>query len=82
MRGNNFTRVTTPLGGIADLVAACKSENERLKLDCIAKARYLAEKLKLLGLDRTDDPYDQRNTHKFVDDMTKHASGRTGRMVM
>ena len=40
------------------------------KLDRIAKTRYL-EKLKLLGLDKTDDPYDSRNSHKFVDDMTK-----------
>ena len=40
------------------------------KLDRIVKTRYL-EKLQLLGLDRTDDPYDPRNSHKFVDDMTK-----------
>ena len=40
------------------------------KLDRIVGTRYL-EKLKLLGLDEKDDPYDPRNSHNFVDDMTK-----------
>ena len=43
--------------------------DERL-LDSIAKTRYL-EKLKLLGLDKKDDPYDPINSHNFVDDMTR-----------
>jgi len=40
------------------------------KLDSIAKTRYV-EKLKLLGLDEKDDPYDPRNSHNFVDGMTR-----------
>ena len=40
------------------------------KLDSIAKTRYL-EKLKLLGLDEMDDPYDPVNSHNFVDDMIR-----------
>ena len=39
-------------------------------LDCVAAARYV-DKLRLLGLDLKDDPYDQQNSSKFVDDMTK-----------
>ena len=40
------------------------------KLDSVAKTRYL-EKLKLLGLDEMDDPYDPVNSHNFVDDMIR-----------
>ena len=40
------------------------------KLDPIARARYL-EKLKLLGLGESGDPYDEKNDPNFVDDMTK-----------
>ena len=46
-------RETTPLGGIAE----CGMSDYYKKLDSIAKARYL-EKLKLLGLDEKDGPYD------------------------
>lgn len=40
------------------------------KLDRVAAARYL-KKLSLLGLYEKDDPYDPRNAHNFVNDMTK-----------
>jgi len=40
------------------------------KLDRVAKERYL-QKLKLLGLDERDDPYDSQNKSKFVDDLKK-----------
>ena len=59
MRGNDLTRVTTPLGGIAAiwrLHAKAKMSDCFRELDCIAKIRYL-EKLKLLGLDKTDDSF-------------------------
>ena len=44
-----------PWWDCSDLEAACKSECFR-ELDRIAKTRYL-EKLKLLGLDKTDDSF-------------------------
>ena len=62
----NSARETTPLGGIAE----CGMSDYYKKLDSIAKTRYL-EKLKLLGLDEKDDPYDPINSHNVVDDMTR-----------
>ena len=59
-------RETAPLGGIAEYGMS----DYYKKLDSIAKTRYL-EKLKLLGLDEKDDPYDPINSHNFVDDMTR-----------
>ena len=38
-------------------------------LDPIAQARYV-DKLKLLGLDKSGDPYEEKNSSNFVDDMT------------
>ena len=60
----NSARETTPLGGIVE----CEMSDYYKKLDSIAKTRYL-EKLKFLGLDEKDDPYDSINSHNFVDDM-------------
>ena len=59
MRGIDLTRVTTPLGGIAAiwrLHAKAKMSDCFRELDRIAKIRYL-EKLKLLGLDKTDNSF-------------------------
>ncbi len=38
-------------------------------LDALAKGRYL-EKLQLLGLDESGDPFADHNAEKFVDDMS------------
>ena len=62
----NSARETTPLGGIAEYGMS----DYYKKLDSIAKTRYL-EKLKLLGLDEKDDPYDPINSRNFVDDMIR-----------
>ena len=43
------------------------------KLDAVAQSRYL-EKLKLLGLEEKDDPYEASNSCNFIDDMTKWPS--------
>ena len=40
------------------------------ELDAVAQSRYL-EKLKLLGLEEKDDPYEANNSCNFIDDMTK-----------
>ena len=40
------------------------------KLDAVAQSRYL-EKLKLLGLEEKDDPYEASNSCNFIDNMTK-----------
>ena len=69
----NSARKTTPLGGIAE----CGMSDYYKKLDSIAKTRYL-EKLKLLGLDEKDDPYDPINSHNFVDDMTRWPAVENG----
>ena len=67
MRRNKIARETTPLGRISKL--RCGMYGYK-KLDRVSSARYL-EKLKLLGLDERDDPYDPKNAHNFVEDMTK-----------
>ena len=43
------------------------------KLDAVVQSRYL-EKLKLLGLEEKDDPYEASNSCNFIDDMTKWPS--------
>ena len=40
------------------------------KLDAVAQSRYL-EKLKLLGLEEKDYPYEASNSCNFIDNMTK-----------
>ena len=40
------------------------------KLDAVAQSRYL-EKLKLLGLEEKDDPYEASDSCNFIDYMTK-----------
>ena len=47
------------------------------KLDAVAQSRYL-EKLKLLGLEEKDDPYEASNSCNFIDDMTKWPSVEYG----
>ena len=49
------------------------------KLDAVAQSRYL-EKLKLLGLEEKDDPYEASNSCNFIDDMTKWPSVEYGRI--
>ena len=50
------------------------------KLDAVAQSRYL-EKLKLLGLEEKDDPYEASNSCKFIDGiMTKWPSVEYGRI--
>ena len=48
-------------------------------LDAVAQSRYL-EKLKLLGLEEKDDPYEASNSCNFIDDMTKWPSTEYGRI--
>ena len=49
------------------------------KLDTVAQSRYL-EKLKLLGLEEKDDPYEASNSCNFIDDMTKWPLVEYGRI--